>query len=85
MGRMRRLWILLGVLAAAAAAAVLLVLPGADPGARRGRAGRGSAEPPEETPHPAAVEGGRCAATTRGGSRCTRPAEPGSRFCWQHG
>jgi len=26
----------------------------------------------------------RCAAETRGGRRCSREAEPGSRFCWQH-
>lgn len=26
----------------------------------------------------------RCAGTTRDGKRCTRPADPGSRFCWQH-
>jgi hypothetical protein len=27
----------------------------------------------------------RCAAETRGGKRCSREAEPGSKFCWQHG
>lgn len=28
---------------------------------------------------------GRCAATTGSGARCSRDAEPGSRYCWQHG
>lgn len=27
----------------------------------------------------------RCAGITRGGSRCSRDAEPESTFCWQHG
>lgn len=27
----------------------------------------------------------RCAGITQGGSRCTREAEPGSPYCWQHG
>ena len=26
----------------------------------------------------------RCAANTSNGKRCTRPAEAGSRYCWQH-
>jgi hypothetical protein len=26
----------------------------------------------------------RCAGLTKEGARCTRHAEPGSRFCWQH-
>jgi hypothetical protein len=26
----------------------------------------------------------RCAANTSAGKRCTRPAEAGSRYCWQH-
>jgi hypothetical protein len=26
----------------------------------------------------------RCAANTSAGKRCTRPAESGSRYCWQH-
>lgn len=26
----------------------------------------------------------RCAGHTHDGKRCTRMAEPGSRFCWQH-
>ena len=26
----------------------------------------------------------RCQALTKSGSQCTRPAEPGSQFCWQH-
>ena len=26
----------------------------------------------------------RCAATTRKGTRCSRNAQPGSNYCWQH-
>ena len=29
-------------------------------------------------------EGGTCAASTRSGKPCSRPAEPGSKYCWQH-
>lgn len=32
----------------------------------------------------ASAPGGRCVATTQSGSRCTRPADEGSRYCWQH-
>ena len=28
--------------------------------------------------------GGSCAARTKSGAACSRPAEPGSDFCWQH-
>jgi len=28
---------------------------------------------------------GACAAQTRSGAPCSRPAEPGSDRCWQHG
>lgn len=31
------------------------------------------------------AEPGTCAARTRSGAPCSRPAEPGSEFCWQHG
>jgi methylphosphotriester-DNA--protein-cysteine methyltransferase len=27
---------------------------------------------------------GRCEAITKKGTRCTRRAQPGSRYCWQH-
>jgi hypothetical protein len=40
---------------------------------------------------PAATEGGnarksatRCLSVTRDGKRCTRAAEPGAKYCWQH-
>ena len=33
----------------------------------------------------AAPEAGVCAARTRSGAPCSRPAEPGSDYCWQHG
>ena len=29
--------------------------------------------------------GGACSARTRSGAPCSRPAEPGSDLCWQHG
>lgn len=38
--------------------------------------------PPE--PEPAAAPA-QCAATTKSGKRCGREAQPGSRYCWQHG
>lgn len=28
---------------------------------------------------------GRCQATTKKGTQCKRSAQPGSRYCWQHG
>ena len=28
---------------------------------------------------------GRCQATTKAGAQCKRKANPGSKFCWQHG
>ena len=43
----------------------------------------GNGPPPASEAVGEAVE--RCLATTRSGARCTRPAEPGSRHCWQHG
>lgn len=44
--------------------------------------GGGGGEPPG--PKPVEGEPPRCAGTTRSGSRCTREAQPGSDFCWQH-
>jgi hypothetical protein len=32
-----------------------------------------------------AVESGRCQATTKRGTQCSRKAKAGSTFCWQHG
>lgn len=45
------------------------------------------ADTPPARPAPAAPAAGprRCAATTASGNRCSREAEEGSRFCWQHG
>jgi hypothetical protein len=37
--------------------------------------------PTAKTATPAKV---RCAGHTKDGQRCSRNAEPGSRFCWQH-
>lgn len=45
----------------------------------------GSEAPPGAGGGDAPPAGGRCAARTRSGSRCTRQAEPGSGYCWQHG
>ena len=33
----------------------------------------------------AEARSGTCAARTRSGAACSRPAEPGSEYCWQHG
>lgn len=41
-------------------------------------------EPPGDTVAAQTVTR-RCAAITRGGSRCTRDSEAGSDYCWQHG
>lgn len=32
----------------------------------------------------AAVESGRCQATTKKGTQCSRKAQPGRNYCWQH-
>lgn len=32
-----------------------------------------------------AIEAFACAAITKKGTRCKRPASPGSEYCWQHG
>jgi len=46
---------------------------------------------PESGPEPVAPTASepaaaprQCAATTKSGKRCARPAEPGSDYCWQH-
>lgn len=40
-------------------------------------------QPPLVTPAKTPVKV-RCAGHTKDGQRCSRHAEPGSRFCWQH-
>lgn len=63
------------------------------PGSERARVApsRPKAEPPKAPPAVDAAPANenaaqpRCAAETRGGKRCSREAEPGSRYCWQHG
>jgi hypothetical protein len=40
--------------------------------------------PPEASAAPAA-RAGRCQATTKKGTQCSRNAKPGSNYCWQHG
>ncbi len=39
--------------------------------------------PPARSATPA--YSGRCQATTKKGTQCSRQAKPGSRYCWQHG
>lgn len=46
------------------------------------RAARVTPRDAESAPASAAEE--QCLATTQSGARCTRPAEPGTRHCWQH-
>jgi len=56
------------------------------------RRGAGSSAPVSapviapSSPRPASPSySGRCQATTRKGTQCTRQAKAGSRYCWQHG
>ncbi|MCB1033545.1 MAG: hypothetical protein KDD47_06895 [Acidobacteria bacterium] len=72
----RRLALFLAGLAAAVAAFFLLRNEKAVVLGRRFRGEPASGEP--DAPR-------RCAGITRGGTRCTREAEPDSPFCWQHG
>ncbi len=37
------------------------------------------------TSPPASVASGRCQATTKRGTQCSRTAQPGRSYCWQHG
>jgi hypothetical protein len=37
------------------------------------------------TARAAAIESGRCQATTKKGAQCSRKTKAGSRYCWQHG
>ncbi len=37
------------------------------------------------TPRESAPAAGRCQATTKKGTQCSRAAKAGSRYCWQHG
>lgn len=41
-------------------------------------------EPPTEPKAAAEEKRRRCAAKTSSGKRCTREAQPGSQYCWQH-
>ena len=40
---------------------------------------------PKAAPTERAAESGRCQATTKKGTQCSRKAKPGSKYCWQHG
>lgn len=51
----------------------------ADPAPPAAEAARTEAKVTEPT------EMGRCAATKKSGERCSREAQPGSEYCWQHG
>jgi hypothetical protein len=53
------------------------------------RAAAGVAPPPagstwRDSPDPAKPARARCASVTKDGKRCTRAAEPGKKYCWQH-
>jgi|GEM_PF-2418564 len=56
----------------------------------RATGGSSEAPPPEPAPAPQGEGSGpdaeprRCAGMTKSGKRCSRPAEPGSDYCWQH-
>ncbi|HEX2253227.1 MAG TPA: hypothetical protein VHQ65_08165 [Thermoanaerobaculia bacterium] len=89
----RLLWIFAG-LGAAVAVGALLQRRGALPPAAVGEVpdtspGGGPARAAEPVASPAseaepADEPIQCAGITRSGERCSRQADPGSGFCWQH-
>lgn len=78
---MRKLLLILTTLVIGGFAQALLRMEGRLPS--RGASGRGGSGG-------SALGGGgaeaetQCAALTSSGSRCTRPAQPGSAYCWQH-
>jgi endonuclease YncB( thermonuclease family) len=39
---------------------------------------------PKQVVQPASVGAGRCQATTKRGTQCSRNAQPGRNYCWQH-
>ena len=43
-----------------------------------------SSKPANKTKAKISTVPGRCQAITKSGKRCTRMAEPGSKYCWQH-
>jgi hypothetical protein len=47
-------------------------------------AGGASAAKAPAVERAAPVESGRCQATTKKGTQCSRKAQSGRRFCWQH-
>lgn len=57
---------------------------GATAGAGAAPGGAISAPTSAATPRPAPASG-RCQATTKKGTRCSRAAKAGSSYCWQHG
>jgi micrococcal nuclease len=42
------------------------------------------ASAPQTVAQPASVSAGRCQATTKRGTQCSRQAQPGRHYCWQH-
>ncbi len=40
---------------------------------------------PAPKPQETSAEPPVCAGRTKSGKRCSRPAQPGSKYCWQHG
>ena len=76
---MRKLFLFL--LAAACGIFAYALLEAEDATRPAAAGGDGSAgDEPDADAEPAA-----CAATTKSGRPCSRPAEPGSNLCWQHG
>lgn len=61
--------------------------------AKRDNAGAAASAPPAPAPAkalageapPASQSSAQCQATTKKGSRCSRRAKDGTRYCWQHG
>ena len=41
-------------------------------------------EAPKQTAKPATARSTRCQATTKKGTQCSRNAQPGRSYCWQH-
>ncbi len=79
---LRKLLLLLGTLGLGALAYGLLRAE-EESGPQAEAAGPAPAAP--EPPAAPAATDAQCEAVTKSGRRCGREAQPGSRFCWQHG
>lgn len=84
-GILKRLLLVLTALGFGAAAYALLRAEGERALRVVGGSGGGPGAPSPEEDEPARQAGPRrCAATTTSGKRCSREAEEGSEYCWQH-